>query len=124
MRDAEPVGIEISMSVRIAGNYFQSEVRRAVSDALGSGLGGFLEPGRLQFGEDLHASDLIETVMALEGVEAVCLNRFKRMDKRYADQSEGGRIELDGVEIAICDNDTANPERGLLRLATHGGQRG
>lgn len=122
--DAEPVGIQISLSVRVAANYFESEVRRAVRDALGSGLGGFFEPGRLRFGEDLHAGDLIERVMALDGVEAVCLNRFKRMDRRYADQSEGGRIALDGIEIAVCDNDPAQPERGILRIVTQGGQRG
>jgi len=124
LRDAEPVGIQIAISVRIAGNYFQSEVRRAVLDALGSGLGGFFEPGRLKFGEDLHASDIIETVMALDGVAAVCLNRFKRMDKRYADQSDSGRIGLDGIEIAVCDNDPAKPERGTLRVVAQGGQRG
>ncbi len=124
LRDAEPVGIQISISVRIAGNTFQSEVRRAVLDALGSGLGGFFEPGRVRFGEDLHSSDIIETVMALDGVEAVCLNRFKRMDKRYADQSDSGRIGLEGIEIAVCDNDPTKPERGSLRVVTQGGQRG
>ncbi len=124
LQDAVTVGIQISLSVRVAADYFESEVRRAVMDALGSGLGGFFEPGRLRFGEDLHAGDIIERVMALDGVEAVCLNRFKRMDKRYADQSDGGRIALDGIEIAVCDNDPARPERGLLRVVTQGGQRG
>jgi len=124
LRDVEPVGVQISISVRVASNYFQSEVRRAVLDALGSGLGGFFDPGRLRLGEDLHASDIIETVMALDGVEAVCLNRFKRMDRRYADQSESGRIGLDGIEIAVCDNDSEKPERGLFRVVTHGGRRG
>ena len=124
LQDAEPVGIQISLSVRVAANYFESEVRRAVLDALGSGLGGFFEPGRLRFGEDLHAGDIIERVTALDGVEAVCLNRFKRMDRRYADQSDGGRIALDGIEIAVCDNDPARPDRGTLRIVTQGGQRG
>jgi hypothetical protein len=124
LHDAERIGINISLSVRVAGHYFQSEVRRAVFEALGTELNGFFAPGRLQFGEDLHASDVIETVMALDGVEAVCLNRFKRVGKRYADQSDAGRIQLDGLEIAVCDHDPRQPERGLLRIVVHGGRRG
>ncbi len=124
LQDAKRVGIQISLSLKAAENYFQSEIRRAVLDALGTGLGGFFEPGRLKFGEDLHASDLMETVMALEGVEAVCLNRFRRVDKRYADQSEGGHIILEGIEVAVCENDPAEPGLGYLRIVIHGGQRG
>jgi hypothetical protein len=44
--------------------------------------------------------------------------------KRYADQSDAGRIQLDGLEIAVCDNDPQQPERGLLRIVMHGGRRG
>lgn len=124
LQDAEWIGINISLSVRVASHYFQSEVRRAVFEALGTGLNGYFAPGRLQFGEDLHASDVIETVMALDGLQAVCLNRFKRVGKRYADQSDAGRIQLDGLEIAVCDNDLQHPERGLLRIVVHGGRRG
>jgi hypothetical protein len=124
LQDAELVGISISLSVRVAANYFQSEVRRAVLNALGTGLGGFFAAGRLKFGQDLHASDLIETVMALDGVQSVCLNRFKRLGKRFPDQSDDGRIQLDGLEIAVCENDPLRPERGNLRIVMHGGQRG
>lgn len=121
---AEPVGINITLSVRIASNYYQSEVRRNVLDVLGTGLNGFFTPGRLIFGQDLHSSDLIELVMALDGVEAVCLNRFKRVGKRYADQSDSGRIEINGLEVAVCENNSQHPERGMLRITIHGGRRG
>ena len=126
LHDAEPVGVNIALSVRVASNYFQSEIRRAVLEALGTGVDGFFAPGRLQFGEDLHVSDIIETVMALDGVEALCLNRFKRVGKRYADQSDApdGRIQLEGLEIAVCDNNPQAPERGLIRVVLHGGRRG
>jgi len=124
LQDADLVGISIAISVRVAANYFQSEVRRAVRNALGIGLGGFFAAGRLKFGQDLHASDLIETVMALDGVQSVCLNRFKRVGKRFPDQSDDGRIQLDGLEIAVCENDPLRPEHGSLRIVMHGGQRG
>ncbi|GAB4191961.1 MAG: hypothetical protein Tsb002_21270 [Wenzhouxiangellaceae bacterium] len=124
LTDAEFVGIQISLSVRVAGDYFQSEIRQAVLNALGTGVDGFFAPGRLYFGEDLHASDVIEAVMALDGVAAVCLNRFKRVGKQWPEQSGAGRIELRGLQIAVCDNDPARPERGYLRLVIHGGRRG
>lgn len=124
LEDAEPVGIDIRVSVRVAANYFQSELRRSAGEALGTGVGSFFEPGRLDFGQDLHAGDLFETLMALDGVEAVCLNRFKRVGRRYTDKSDLGRIVLDGQQIAICDNDPAHPERGTLRVTVNGGQKG
>ncbi len=122
--DAEPVGINITLSVRIAENYFQSEVRHVVFATLGNELGGFFEAGGLRFGQDLYGSDIIEAVMALDGVKVVCLNRFKRVGKRYPDQADFGRIKLDGLEIAVCDNNPQKPQRGILRLTLHGGQRG
>jgi hypothetical protein len=122
--DAEPVGINISLAVRIDENYFQSEVRHEVLERLGSGLDGFFEPGRLQFGEDLHSSDIIEAVMALDGVKVVCLNRFKRVGKRYPNQADAGRIQLDGLEVALCDNNPQEAARGILNITLHGGRRG
>ena len=124
LQDGEPVGIHLSMTVRVASNYFQSEVRQSLRQALGTGLGGFFEPGRLAFGEDLHASDLYETVMALEGVEAVCLNRFKRVGKGHPNQAATGHIRLDGLEFAVCDQDRGDPTRGYLELTFHGGKKG
>jgi hypothetical protein len=124
LRDAEKVGIQISLSLRLADHYFQSEIRRAVEYSLGNKPGGFFAPGNLRFGQDLFASDLIEVVMALAGIEAVCLNRFKRVGKNFADQADSGRIELQGYEVAVCDNLANRPALGNLRLVLHGGQKG
>lgn len=124
LEDAVAVGITMSLSVRVTADYFQSEVRDSVREALGTGAGGVFEPGRLRFGEDLHAGDIIQTLMALDGVAHVCINRFKRIGSQYADQAESGRIELKGTEIAVCDNNPARPERGYYRLVLHGGRLG
>ncbi|MCB1742838.1 MAG: hypothetical protein KDK91_20850, partial [Gammaproteobacteria bacterium] len=124
LEDAVPVGISLSLSVQIDEQYYQSEVRYAIQQALGTGPGGLFEPGRLQFGEDLHASDLFEVLMALDGVDNVCLNRFKRVGSQFLDRSDVGRIVLQGLEIAVCDNDPARPERGYYMLHLHGGRRG
>jgi hypothetical protein len=124
LQNAQLTGVELSLSIRLRPNYFQSEVRRAAEQALGRGPTGFFHPGRLRFGEDLHVADVIQTLMALDGVENVCVNRFKRLGRQFADESVRGVIVLTGLEIAVCDNDAANPERGYFRLNLHGGKSG
>lgn len=124
LRDPVDVPILVDLTVLAKAGFYRSEVRQAVEEVLGTGLGGYFSPARLRFGEDLHASDLVAAVMALDGVEAVCLNRFKRLGNRYDDQSDGGRIVLEGTEIAICDNDPDEPGRGILRTRVSGGMAG
>jgi len=124
LEDAEPVGIAMSLSVGIQEHYFQTEVRYAIEEALGTDTGGFFEPGRLKFGEDLYAGDIYQTLMSLDGVETVCLNRFKRMGKKSADYTAQGFIPLDGLEIAICDNNPAYAKQGYFSLSLHGGLYG
>jgi hypothetical protein len=126
LENAVPVPVTFSLSIRVASNFYRSEVRHAVNQALATGPGGFFEPGRLAFEEDLHAGDLIQALMALDGVESVCLNRFKRLGSQFDDQafSDTPTIELEGLELAVCDNDPANPERGYYRATLHGGLKG
>ena len=124
LRDHRPVGIVLSLSVDVDPNFFQSEVRHAVAQALGGGPGGFFAPGRLKFGEDLYASDLFETLLAVDGVRNVCLNRFKRVGGRFPDRADEGVIRLEGLEVAVCDNDPSRPQRGYVYPQLSGGKRG
>lgn len=124
LEDAVPVGIAIVISVIVNRNYFRSEVRAAVAATLGTGAGGQFEPGRLKFGEDLFASDIIAAVMALDGVDNTCLIRFKRAGNEFPDESASGRIRLEGLELAVCDNDPLRPERGYLTIQVSGGMSG
>jgi hypothetical protein len=124
LADAVFVGLFLSVSVRVAPEYFRSEVRDAVEAALGSGADGFFAPGRLAFGEDVYASDLYQALMALDGVEDVCLNALRRIGAHQPDQLAAGRVPLEGIEIAACDNDPARPERGRYALFLHGGRAG
>lgn len=124
LQDAVPVGILLGFVITVDDRYFRSEVRRAIEQALGRGPGGFFEPGRLRFSEDLHSSDLFQVLTGLEGVADVCLTRFKRAGRAYPDRTQEGVIPLQGLEVAVCDNDTARPERGFYRLRFSGGRRG
>ncbi|HEX7842356.1 MAG TPA: hypothetical protein VF469_33015, partial [Kofleriaceae bacterium] len=124
LQDAVRVGIMMALSVRVRDNHFQSEVRDAIEQALGTGPGGFFAPDRIRFGEALHLSDVVQTVMAVDGVEVVSMNRFKRVGPRFSDQAAAGRIALHGIEFASCDNDHTRPERGYYSLVLHGGRTG
>jgi hypothetical protein len=124
LQDAQLVGIVLAVSVRIAGDYYRSEIRDAVRSALLDQTDGFFAPGQLAFGEDVVASDLVESLMVLDGIESVCINRMKRTGAMHADQSGSGRILLEGHEVAVLEDDTAEPSRGLLRIALHGGKPG
>jgi hypothetical protein len=124
LHNAVPTGIAIVASLVLKQDYFHSEVKRAAEIVLGSGPQGFFRAGNLRFGEDLFASDLIARLMDVAGVENVCLIRFKRVGGDYPDESETGRIKLDGLEVAICDNIRGKAERGYLSLKMNGGRRG
>jgi len=114
----------MSLSVRVAQTFYRSEVRRAIAEVLGTGPTGFFAPGRLRFGEDLHISDIIEVLMALDGVDAVCINRFKKIGSQFPDMSHAGVIRLEGDEIAVCDNTPGQAARGYYQLSLTGGLPG
>ncbi len=120
-RDAVRVGISIVASIVVDPNFYQSEVRQVAEIASGDGAEGFFRAGNLKFGEDLFASDIISALMALEGVQNVCLIRFKRVGNDYPDQVETGRIPLNGIEVAVCDNVSGEQERGYFHLYLNGG---
>lgn len=124
LEDPVYIGIYMSISVSLANNFFQSEMRHVISQALGHGPEGFFEPGQMGFGEDLYASDIIQALMALDGIEHVCLNRFKRIGGQYPDRAKDGFISLDGLEVAVCNNEADKPETGYYRLKLHGGRKG
>lgn len=124
LQDPVYIGIYMSISVKVASNFYQSEMHHAITQVLGHGPSGFFEPGRMGFGEDLYASDVVEALMKLDGIEHVCLNRFKRIGSQYPDRAEAGFIPLDGLEVAVCNNEAGNPGMGYYRLKLHGGRKG
>lgn len=122
--DIEPIGIDISLCLQVAQNYYQSEVKREALRVLGRGPGSFFEPGRLKVGEDLHMSDFYQRLMSLDGVIHVQVLVFKKVGSLYANQAATGEIVMEAKEIAVCDNDTFKRERGRLNIQLYGGRRG
>ncbi|MHC2284112.1 hypothetical protein ACVME8_010782 [Bradyrhizobium diazoefficiens] len=121
---AKEVPIVFTLSVRARSQYFQSELKLALTDVLSADSGGLFDPGRLGFGDDVFASDIIEAAMLVEGVETACLNRFKRLGAKYPDRSGQGFITIAEDEIAVCFNRRSALERGSFRIIVDGGAIG
>lgn len=117
------VPIAFAMVVMARPTFFRSELERELREVFTVEEGGFFQPGRFGFGEDLFASDLIEAVVKVEGVEAACLNRFRRIDGRFGDQTDRGKIAIGEDEVVICENGL-DPTRGYFRIAVNGGAAG
>lgn len=122
LHDAIPVGIIIIASLVVHANYFASEAKRAAEQLLTSRPGGLFAPGNFAFGEDLFANDFISALAAVPGVAQVCLIRFKRVGSQYPDRADSGRISLNGLEVAMCENDLSRPEFGYAQVSVKGGR--
>lgn len=120
---AKAAAVTFSLSVRAKPGFFRSELRQALNAAFAADQGGFFEPGRLGFGADLYASDIIEAAMAVEGVAVACLNRFKRVGA-YPDRTAAGFIEIAEDAFVLCRNQAGAPGDGYYRLTVHGGEAG
>ena len=124
LETAKAAPITFALSVRAKPGFFRSELRQALAEVFSADEGGFFEPGRLDFGADLFASDIIEAAMAVDGVAVACLNRFKRVGSGWPDRVVEGFIPVDPDEFALCLNRRGDPERGYFRITVNGGEAG
>lgn len=124
LETARAIPITFTLAVRGKPGFFRSELRQALAAVFSSDVGGFFEPGRLGFGEDLYASDIIEAAMGVEGVAVACLNRFKRLGDGYPDRTEAGFIPVPDDGFALCLNRRAEPARGFFTLGVDAGELG
>ena len=124
LETARAIPIVFTLSVRGLPGYFRSELQRSLTAAFSTETGGFFEVGRHGFGEDLYASDIIKTAMAIEGVEVACLNRFKRAGDGFPDRTAAGVIAIARDEVVQCLNRRGAPEFGRFRITVQGGEVG
>ncbi|MCJ9429311.1 hypothetical protein [Kordiimonas marina] len=124
LEPAKSAAINITLSVRAKAGYFRSELKQALAQVFSADQGGFFEIGRLDFGQPLYASDVIEAAMTVEGVAVACLNLFRRVGKGFENQSADGLIEIEPDEFIECQSDRSNPQKGMLRIVVNGGEAG
>ena len=121
LENAKPAPIVFTLSVRARPGFFRSELRQALAEEFSAGEGGFFEPGRMDFGEALYASDIIERAMSVEGVAVACLNRFRRLGP-YPDRTAAGVIRVAADEFIMCLNERGAPGKGTYRIVVNGGE--
>jgi predicted phage baseplate assembly protein len=121
------VPLEVEMAVCVAPGYLRADVQAALLRELGSGVlpdgrRGPFHPDRLTFGQTLFLSPLYAAARRVPGVESAQVTRFQRQGVDDPRWLQAGRMVLGRLEIARLDNDPSYPERGVLRLALHGGR--
>ena len=123
LADAEAVGIDLKLTVMIQPNFYLSEVMYEVKRIMGAQPGGFFEPGRLRFGEDVAMGDIMEWVMSVNGVANARVDQLKRSGP-WPDRTASGFILLKDNEYAVIQESAAAMGKGNLSLSFLGGIKG
>ncbi len=120
------VSLDLALHVCVKQGYFQSSVKKALLDVLGSrdlpiGTRGFFHPDNFTFGQPVYLSRIYRAAMQVDGVASVEVLRFQRWGRAPNRESKDGLLTLGRLEIARLDNDPNFPERGRLELVMGGG---
>lgn len=119
-----PVWIPLDLDLDVdAASYAQPDLLRdAVVAAIG-GNGGLLDPDRTGLGGDVQLASLYQAVLAVEGVTAVRVKRFRRLAPRAPEQLSEGVIPIGPEEVATIAGGLRPGSKGLLTVTVCGGMR-
>jgi hypothetical protein len=120
------VSIELALAVCVLPGTFRAEVERELRDVFTSGLRrdgrpGFFHPDNFTFGDPVILSRVIAAAAAVEGVDAVVVERFQRQGQPLTDAIDTGVLALGRLEIARLENSPTFPEHGALSFTMRGG---
>ncbi len=121
------VPLDITLHICVAPTHFRATALRAVALELGTSV---LPDGRLaafhadrfSFGEPVYLSRIVAAAQAVEGVEAVWVQKFERMGAPDPTAFADGVIRTGRLEIAQLENNPNFRERGRLVLEVGGGK--
>jgi hypothetical protein len=121
------VALEIEMSVVAASDHFRSDVEAALLQVFTSGLApdgspGVFNPDNFVFGQAVYLSPLYAAAQTVDGVASAQITKFQRRSRPDPLVLPRGRLDMDRLEVARCDNDPDFPERGVFRLSMGGGK--
>ncbi|HEX2854239.1 MAG TPA: hypothetical protein VHO24_13470 [Opitutaceae bacterium] len=125
-RDPFFVTIDLRINVCIEPASYRGEVEASVLEALFGKTGlrpvvGFFSPDNFTFGTALDRAKLEATIQAVAGVRAVEEISIRRRGWfGWRDFTESA-YAVSGDEIIRIENNRLLPERGAVRLITHGG---
>jgi hypothetical protein len=121
------VALDITLHICVLPGHFRSQVVRAVQRELGAGTlpdgrRAVFHPDNFTFGEAVYLSRIVAAAQAVEGVEAVWVQKFERFGQPDARPLETGVLPMGRLEIAQLANNPNFRERGRLTLEAGGGK--
>jgi len=121
------VSLEIALHVCVKPDYFRSQVRHALLEVFSSrqlpdGRLGIFHPDNFTFGQPVYLSRLYAAAQAVPGVASVHAELFQRQGHAETSALDTGRLKIDRLEIARCDNDRNFSEHGVFQLTLGGGK--
>ena len=121
------VSLDLALHVCVKDDYFRSQVRQGLLQALGKqvlpdGRRGLFHADNFTFGQPVYLSPIYAAARQVPGVASVQVTRFQRLGRDDVKPLIDGVLAIGALEIARLDNDRDFPERGVLRLDLHGGQ--
>ena len=121
------VPLELELLVCVEEGYFQSDVERAVLEALGSGRlpdgrRAAFHPDEFTFGQPVRLSAIYAAAQNVAGVAYVEVRTLQRLGVPSGAALDDGVLTVGRLEIVRLDNDPSFPERGVVRLTMGGGR--
>jgi hypothetical protein len=92
------------------------------SGVLPDGSLGLFHPDKFSFGQPVYLSRVISAAQAVDGVEYVRADSFRRLGDKTFIALQDGVIGIGSLEIAQLANNPNFPERGKLALVAGGGK--
>lgn len=127
MQSPQYVSLQITLTVCVDANYFQSDVEQAVSQVLGNqilpnGQKGLFYPDNFTFGQSVYLSPVYAAARSVAGVTMVNATQFQPQGVNTTQYLTAGQIKLGSLQVARLENDPSYPDHGQLTLVMQGGK--
>jgi hypothetical protein len=121
------VSLQIKLAVCVDPEYFQSDVEKALMQALGSGTlpngaPALFAPQNFELGQTVYLSPIYAAARAVAGVQTVQAKIFEPQGQNTRQYLRQGYIPMGAFQVARMDNDPSLPDHGQLTLCMQGGR--
>jgi predicted phage baseplate assembly protein len=124
---AEPVLIDLEVTVCVLPGWIRSDVTAAIRDVLTSGRRrdgspGFFHADRWTFGQPVAAVAIATAVQAVPGVESAEVTRLGRRGGPSSDALVTGVLPIGPREVAVLESGPGRAASGRMAIVARGGR--